>query len=329
MKIKLDTARQMLKYLYASSGLIGDELDWMVELALDYDLEGNFFSGFEEVEDDMKKIAAKSTESLDLDLPALKLVNGHGKSAKLLMHALIPQSVRWAHEQGAIVVGIKNAGYHGSLGTIARKFAEQGLLCIYSSNGGPQGVVPYGGTKDVCGTNPLAYGIPTSGLPIVFDAATAIRAYGTIRKARERHEELPENMYLDSNGHYTTDPTAAIALIPFGGYKGFAINVMLEVMTGALVGAKSGTLVSNDDDIGAFLILIDPAALGSVEEFTAQTDKLVEDIKNNVPAKNFTEVRVPGYRSQELRQKQLQNGEFEVDDAIWQKFSAFYETQLK
>ncbi len=161
-------------------------------------------------------------------------------------------------------------------------------------------------------------------MPIVFDAATAERAYGTIRIAREKKEQLPEGVYLDGAGKYTTDAGQAIALIPFGGYKGYAINLLLEVMTGVLVKAKSGTSVKGDPDIGGFLIVIDPMVFGSMQEFTAQTDQIVSDVESNPPAEGFKEVRVPGYRAQKLREQQLKAGEVEVEDAIWQKFEALH-----
>lgn len=153
--------------------------------------------------------------------------------------------------------------------------------------GGPQGVVPYGGSKDVMGTNPIAYSVPTSDLPILFDAATAEYAYGTIAMAKKRNEKLPEDTYLTKEGQYTTDPNNAIALIPFGGYKGYAINLLLEVMTAALVGGKSGLLQTDESGLGGFMILIDPSALGSIEEFKRQTNQLVSDIEKVSPAKGF------------------------------------------
>jgi ureidoglycolate dehydrogenase (NAD+) len=100
---------------------------------------------------------------------------------------------------------------------------------------------------------------------------------------------------------------------------------LLEILTGALVGAKSGMLVSGEADLGAFMILIDPAAFGSIKEFKTQTDKIVSDILSNPPAKGFSEVRVPGYRSQQLRNHQLQTGSVEVEDIVWQKFTTLYQ----
>jgi ureidoglycolate dehydrogenase (NAD+) len=159
----------------------------------------------------------------------------------------------------------------------------------------------------------------------VFDAATAEYAYGTIAIAKEQNEKLPTNTYLTKQGQYTTDPNEAIALIPFGGYKGYAINLLLDIMTGALVRGQSGLLQSDEAGLGAFMILIDPSALGSLDDFKKQTDKLVSDIAKVPPAQGFTEVRVPGYKSQQARRQRLAAGEIEVEDATYDKFLKDYE----
>ena len=322
MKVKIEEVRTKLAQVFENSGAEGDMIDWLVDLAIGHELEGSMFSGFEGGPEGVAVPAEmfEIIETLDVDRPALKLINGNGKSAKIIMKELIPLASKWAKEQGQIFIGFKNCGYHSSLSTIARKFAENDLICIYSANGGPQGVVPYGGTKDICGTNPIAYGIPTFGNPIVFDAATAQYAYGSIKIAREKGLKLPADSYLDEVGNYTTEPTSARSIVAFGGYKGYAINLLLEVMTGALVGGVSGTLQTTENEIGGFLMLIDPSALGDLDDFKGQVDQLIADIESNKPAKGFKEVRVPGYRSQKLRQKQLDTGFVEIDEKVWKKF---------
>ncbi len=325
MKVKLDEAHQKLKDLY--NLVLDDEalIDWLIELNLDYELTGNRFSGFDEALKFVKKGKPTLTPfTLDVDKPAIKSINCNDTPAFIVMKDVFPQAVTWAKEQGEVFIGFHHGGYHEALGIIARKFAELDLICIYSSNGGPQGVVPFGGSKDIMGTNPIAYGIPTSGTPIIFDAATAEYAYGTIKIAKERGETLPEKTYLDKDGRYTTNPNEAIALIPFGGYKGYAINLLLEVMTGALVGGKSGLLQSDEAGLGGFMILIDPAALGNLEAFKKQTDKLVADISEVPPAEGFSEVRVPGYKSQDRRARQLESGFIEVNDKVYENFVKEY-----
>lgn len=329
MKVKLADAKEKLADVYRAKGAPDTAIDWLVELSLDQDLTGNYFSGFEvSPEGIYGGLTADFVEVYEVDKPALKLINGNGKASKLIMKDLLPKACGWAHEQGQVWIGFRNCGYHGGLGTIARKFAEADLVCIYAANGGPPTVPPYGGSKALFGTNPIAYGVPTSGLPIVFDAATSERPFGSIARAKKLGKPLADGIYYAGDGSFTTDPDQAAAIIPFGGHKGSALNILLDVLSGALVGAYSGSLVTSDPDIGAYLQLIDPAALGDLAAFKRQTDQLVKDIESNSPAPGSAGVRVPGYRSQNLREQQLRSGELEVDDAVWSAFLALHKDLL-
>lgn len=327
MKVQIAEIRKQFADLLRTT--VDDEalVAWLTELNLDNELTDNRFNGFDEIIKFVKKGRLPTEKyTLDVDKPTLKLVNCHDTPAYICMKDLLEEATSWAKKEGQVFIGFHGGGYHEALGTIARKFAEHDLLCIYSANGGPQGVVPFGGSQDVMGTNPLAYGIPTSGMPIVFDAATAAYAYGTITIAKEKNEQLPTDTYLNKEGKYTTDPHDAIALIPFGEYKGYAINLLLEVMTAALVGGKAGRLQTDESGLGGFMLLIDPSALGDMASFKKQVDQLVSDIEQVPPAAGFTEVRVPGYRSQRARQQRLEAGEIEVDDAVYNKFLAAYKS---
>lgn len=325
MKIKIEDAKQKLAAAYRSIGADEKYIDWLVELSITQDLTGNFFSGFSESAEGVYKGYDPSlVETTEVNKPSLKVINGNGRLAKLIIKDIFYETARNAHEQGQVLVAFKNTGYHGNMGTIARKFAEVDLICVYSANGGPGGVVAYGGREDIFGTNPIAYAIPTYSDPIVFDAATAVRAYGTIQRARDNGDKLPPNMYMDKDGNYTTDPNTAISMIPFGEYKGYAFNLLLDVLTGAMVGAKSGKLFKDENDVGAILWVIDPAAFGPLEEFKKQTQKLFDDIASSLPADGHDRVIVPGQHANEKMQTQLDSGYIDVDDKVWEKFEKSY-----
>ena len=103
----------------------------------------------------------------------------------------------------------------------------------------PPYVAPFGGKKPVYGTNPMGFGWPRkSRPPLVFDQATSAMARGEVMiAAREKHE-LPENVGIDENGNPTRDPEAVLngAQLPFGGYKGASLALMIELLAGPLIG---------------------------------------------------------------------------------------------
>ena len=330
MKIEYEKAKGMLKEILSKSGANTRDIETMLELCVEEDLRGHMFGGFDATEAKSKMgVLEKSIgkkEKVVVDKPSLKLIDGDGRSAELVsVDTAIPALVSMAKTQGISIVGIYNSTYNGSLEALARNIADHDLIGIVTSNGGPQGVVPFGGKKDIFGTNPLAYAVPTSETPIAFDAATAQYAYGTIRIAKERGKTLPGETYFSADGEFTTDPAKAISLIPFGGYKGYAIVLLLEIMTGMMVQAKSGLDQKGDQsEIGSVLIAIDPAAFGDIKDFKRSATKLVKDIES-VPAKNPEQpVRVPGARGEKLREQILSSGLIEVDDETWGRFESYY-----
>ncbi len=100
-------------------------------------------------------------------------------------------------------------------------------------------VAPAGGTSALMGTNPFAFGFPRAGHdPYVFDFATSVAARGEVELHRIAGKPLPEGWGLDADGQPTTDPAAALsgALLPFGGHKGSAISMMIELLAGVMIG---------------------------------------------------------------------------------------------
>jgi len=149
-----------------------------------------------------------------------------------------------------------------------------------------------------------------------------MHAYGRIRQAKEAGEKLPDNAYVDKQGNVTTDPNVAYAVLPFGGFKGFGINILIDVLSGSLVRGKSGLDQPLDSQryIGTLIIVIDPAAFGDITDFKVSTTKLAEDIIAVEPIDPSQPVRVPGYRGAKRREDFLAKGTIEIEEEDWKRF---------
>lgn len=185
--------------------------------------------------------------------------------------------------------------------------------------------MPWGARDGRLGTNPLAYGFPTSGEPIVADFATSVLPEGRIRAARLRGSALPEQAVLDATGLPTTDPERFYGpprgtLLPFGGavgYKGYALGLLVELLGGALA-----DLAVDDDERavnGVFFLLIDPSGFlpeGRCEELG---QSVVDYMHSARPAPGNLSVLVPGEPEQAtLKAKSV----IDIDDALWLEFHA-------
>ena len=327
MNIPVAELKEKIVTYLTASGFSEKDSDTLSDLVIEQELVGNQFSAVGELPGKHSRIidnVNNNEAEVVVTKPAMKLIKGNGRSAPLITADYLDEVIANAKQQGIYALGIYDSTYNDFFDVFCRRVAAQDCIGIIVENGGPQGVVPFGGRKDVTGTNPLAYGIPTNRYPIVFDAATAMHAYGRIRQSKESGEQLPDNAYVDKEGNITTDPNVAYAVLPFGGFKGYAINLLIEVLTTNLVRSKGGLdqPADNQRHIGSFIIVIDPAAFGDIDEFKSATTKLAEDILAVEPVNPDEPVRVPGFRGAKRREDFLASGSIEIEDDGWQKFSA-------
>ncbi|HSS64565.1 MAG TPA: Ldh family oxidoreductase, partial [Gammaproteobacteria bacterium] len=144
-----------------------------------------------------------------------------------------------AVRHGCAWVTVRNGNHLSMLGYYARRLAGRGLAAIAITNAGPS-MAAWGGKRPVVGTNPLAMAVPGDASPVVLDMAATMVARGKIRRAQAEGRPIPEGWAFDAQGNPTTDADVAMSgtLAPAGGHKGYALSVMIDLMTG-VIGAGS------------------------------------------------------------------------------------------
>ena len=184
------------------------------------------------------------------------------------------------------------------------KLAEKGLVAFACTSYKPA-VAPAGAIKPLFGTNPISFAWPRPGkTPVVYDMATASMAMGEVQVAKREGHKVPLGTGLTKDGKETTDP-AAIAdggvLLPFGGYKGSAIAMMVELMAGALVGDNFSFETANKDNNdggppsgGEFILAINPDKTSSTN-WQKHSDEFFNKMKS------MGDVRLPGERRHKNR----------------------------
>jgi len=150
----------------------------------------------------------------------------------------LPAVVARAHQFGLAALVINDCCHFSALWPDVEALTDQGLaamiLCPSYAT-----VTPSGGGKALLGTNPFAFGWPRRGAePFVFDFATSVAARGEIELLRRAGKPVPEGWAIDADGLPTTDPETALggAMLPFGGHKGSAISIMIELLAGVMIG---------------------------------------------------------------------------------------------
>ncbi|CAA9344353.1 MAG: Ureidoglycolate dehydrogenase, partial [uncultured Microvirga sp.] len=150
--------------------------------------------------------------------------------------AALPEAARM---QGVADSPIRRSHHCGAAGHPVERLAEGGLVALLFANT-PAAIAPWGGSRGVFGTNPIAFACPLPGrAPIVVDLSLSKVARGNVLAAKQRGEPIPEGWAFDAEGRPTTDPQAALdgTMAPLGDAKGTALALMVELLAAGLTGA--------------------------------------------------------------------------------------------
>jgi LDH2 family malate/lactate/ureidoglycolate dehydrogenase len=244
---------------------------------------------------------------------ATLLVDGDNGMGQVVGVRALDLGLDKAKESGGVSVGVRRSNHYGAGAYYVQRAVARDVVAFAYSNAPPT-MAPWGGVDPHVGTNPYAYGVPAGEhRPIILDMATSIVARGKIILAAERDEPIPEGWAVDKQGNPTTDAREALegSVLPFGGPKGYAISLMIDMMAGALTGAGFGprvnSLYDNFDEpqnVGAFFQVIDIGRFVEPATFKARVDRIIEEIKSSRKAAGTEEIFLPGeieYRKEQQR----------------------------
>ena len=268
------------------------------------------------------KINGKARPEVKKISPSVIKVLGNNCLAPMVLNKGLPELIRTAKENGVAVLAINNSHHMAAMWPETETVAEAGLVAFACTSYKPA-VAPAGAIKPLFGTNPISFAWPRPGkTPVVFDMATASMAMGEVQVAKREGHKVPLGTGLTKEGKETTDP-AEIAdggvLLPFGGYKGSGIAMMVELLAGALVGDNFSfeTAAKDNNDGGPpsggeFILAISPDKLSG-----NNWDKHSDEFFNKM--KSMDGVRLPGERRHKNR---LDKGPRNINEELVNKIKS-------
>ena len=220
------------------------------------------------------------------------VVDGHHTFGQVTARFATQLAVASARRSSIALVGAVHRHHIGRVGHFAEQAADEGVIALIFAGGwgaDNRCVVPYGGLDRAFGGNPLAFGLPADpDAPVVLDMGTCSVAIGKIEVARDKGETLPAGAIIDRQGRASVDPSDYFdggAALTFGGHKGSALALAVELLAGALVGSedylepdanRSGFAAG-----GLLIIAIDPGALRPEESYEASAGDTVRRIQRS------------------------------------------------
>lgn len=274
------------------------------------------------------KIDATASPSIMRETPNTALVDGNRTFGHVAAKFATEVAVRKAKENDVAVVGMVRSEHIGRLGEYAEMAAAEGVVSIVCGAGyslGNKVAAPYGGSKGLLSSNPIAMGFPGGEEPpMVFDYATTAMANSKMNLYKMRNEELPAGTVIDKDGYPTTNPTAVQEggfLLPFGRHKGFALMLAVEFLGQVLVGSDE----VEDDGMGTpsmvhqgvTIIAIRADVFRTDADFKRRADEILRETRSVPPAPGFTEVMAPGDPETRAQAQRSADG-IPVPDQVWQ-----------
>ena len=200
---------------------------------------------------------------------AAEVWDGNRKLGQAVAWEAIETCIRLADRHGTGTVSVDNAFHYLWGGGYVMEAAQRGYIAYTNCTASLAEVVPFRGVHPTLGTNPHSWGFPTTaavGFPIVIDWATSVIAMGRVQQLKREGKPLPPNAAVDKEGRPTTDPAAAVSLLPFGDHKGYGLSLINEIVAGFIGGSlptiRSRAAVPNEKQNCAFFFqVIHPDAL--------------------------------------------------------------------
>ena len=225
---------------------------------------------------------------------------------------------------GIAAASISHSHHFGQAGRHVERLAEDGLIGLMFGNT-PKAIPPWGGSKPLFGTNPIAFSAPRADdAPMVIDMSLSKVARGKVMLANQQNEKIPEDWAIDNEGKPTTDPKKALAgaMLPIGDAKGSALALMVEILAAGLTGSNFGFEASSFLDaegdspgVGQLIIAIDPSFF-SGDDFAERIETIISSILEQ------PSTRLPGDKRLEKRKVREKSEKITISKELYEKIKA-------
>jgi ureidoglycolate dehydrogenase (NAD+) len=254
---------------------------------------------------------------------------GDGLGHVITYHAC-SHAMQLAEESGSGVVSVRNSSHFGMTGFYILRIVSAGYVGMMMT-ATDAFLIPFGSRAPFFGTNPIAIGFPTDGIPVVLDMATTSIPYGKIAIAQTEGREIPPDWGFDAEGKPTTDPHAIAGMHPIAGPKGsglaMTIDIFCSVLSGMPWGPQINAMYGEMDaprKLGHFVAVYDIRHLMPLETFTGRLGEMLSEFTALPPAEGFERVYYPG-QIEGLRREQRRAQGIPVDPGLYEELQGLGE----
>lgn len=326
MKVTEEALTKLITDKLNSAGLSKEHAEGVADVLVHADLRGVHSHGAMRVDYYAERIAKGGINTnpnfnFEKTGPSSAIFHGDNGVGHVAAKRAMDHAIEMAKDSGIAVVGVREISHSGALSYYVQQAAREDLIGLSVVQSDPM-VVPFGGSEPYYGTNPIAFAAPgKNNETITFDMATTVQAWGKILHARSKGESIPDTWAVDKDGKPTTDPFKVNALLPIAGPKGYGLMMMVDILSGILLGLPFGNKVSSmyhdlseGRNLGQLHIVINPTYFTDLTTFKENISQTMSDLNHIKPAPGFERVLYPGQDTTIVEQKTKVDGIEIVDD---------------
>jgi LDH2 family malate/lactate/ureidoglycolate dehydrogenase len=288
---------------------------------IDCELRGLDYGGLARVLSIVERLQRTGTPKNAVEVvhqtPVSARLAGHDNLGYVVAHKATEMAIGKAEVSGLAMVGADETWYTGMLSVYAEMAAAKGLVTMIASNATPW-VAPHGAVEGRFGTNPICFGFPSLGDPIIWDIGTSSIMHAEAVLAKRQGQELEAGRAFDAHGQPTQDPDAALAgaFTPWGGHKGSGLGHVVQ-----LLGVLAGSPIQPPElaAFGFLIIAMKPDLMMPEQDYRAKVSAYAEAVRTAQPVAGGEAVRMPFDRSATERRRRMADGTIEVPDFVCER----------
>jgi ureidoglycolate dehydrogenase (NAD+) len=262
--------------------------------------------------------------------PAMGIMDGGDGLGHVVTYQACTHAMALAEESGAGIVSVRNSSHFGMTGFYVKRIVSEGYTAMMMTDTDAF-LIPFGGRKPFFGTNPIAIGFPTDGIPVILDMATTSIPYGKVALAQTENKPIPADWGFDETGEPTTDPNRIAGLHPIAGPKGSGLAMIIGIFCSVLSGMPWGPHINKmygemDErrELGHFITVMDIKRIMPLDEFKRRLGEMISELTAIPPAEGFNRVYYPGEIEGLRRQERAKEG-IPIDPGLYDELESLGE----
>ncbi len=319
MRIAHEFLVEIAAALLRTKGIPANSAGFVAETLVDSDLRGHFSHGvhqlwgYLESLDNGRVNANPTIKTVERTASGIQL-DADGGMGQLGARDGILAAIDLARKSGVGVATVSRSTHYGAGGYWVRMAVSAGMIGFTTANDPGVTVAAHGSSEAALGNLPYAWGVPAGRkTDIVLDMGTGTVADGKVSLAALDGSPAGAGWGMDADGEPAIGAADIAALLPFGGAKGFGINLVSDVLGGILAGNEASSVLaqrSEQDDAWTshFFLALDVAALTDESEFRARVDRQIQAVRAARRAPGVERILIPGERAEKNRREQLELG---------------------